>query len=306
MDIVENYNLRNLSYWKIGGTAKLYIKIYNVQEYRSAILLAKKNNVCPIVIGKTSNLLFDDGLLNIAVIELGGDFLNIEKSKNRVIVGAAASSQKLVRFSHANSLSGLEHIIGIPATVGGLVYMNGGSNRQTVSEKVVSVESLDAHGRLVIRSAEECTFSYRKSIFQENNELISKVIVELLPTSNINDKRRECINILASRRRKFPRKLPSCGSVFISYPEMYDNLGPPGKIIEELGMKGVKVGDAEISPTHANFIVNNGNANANDVLDLIKLINSEVEKKFGFTLESEAIFISKYGEIKQLHDAVKN
>ncbi|WP_102292331.1 UDP-N-acetylmuramate dehydrogenase [Vibrio cyclitrophicus] len=304
MEIIENYNLRDLSYWNIGGTARLYIRIHNTQEYSNAISLAMKLGVTPIVVGKTSNLLFDDGLLNIAIIELSGEFSDIKVSENRITVGSAVSSQKLVRFGYENSLFGLEHIIGIPATVGGLVYMNGGSNRKTVSEKIVTVESFDKNDKLIIRKVDECNFSYRKSIFQDNKELICKTTFEMICTSNVKDKKRECINILSSRRHKFPRKLPSCGSVFISYPEMYEKFGPPGKIIENLGLKGVKIGDAEISAVHANFIVNNGNATSSDVLALVNLINTKVEREFGFTLESEAIFISKYGEIKPLHHAM--
>ncbi|MGL6315407.1 UDP-N-acetylmuramate dehydrogenase [Vibrio sp. WXL103] len=305
MDIVENYNLRDLSYWKIGGTARWYIKVNDAQEYGRAIKFARENHVTPIVIGKTSNLLFDDGLLSVAVIELAGEFLKIELIGNRITVGAAVSSQKLVRFGYSKSLSGLEHIIGIPATVGGLVYMNGGSNRKTVSENLVAVESVDATGEIIVRNVEDCAFSYRKSTFQNNKELICRATFELEMTSNINSKRRECISILSSRRSKFPRKLPSCGSVFISYPEMYEKHGPPGKVIEDLGMKGVKIGGAEISPVHANFIVNNGNASANDVLNLVKLINLEVEKKLGHILESEALFISKNGTVEPLHKAIK-
>jgi UDP-N-acetylmuramate dehydrogenase len=301
MKIIENYSLPQISFWKIGGVAKFYIEVNSVEELKQAFSFSTSKAVKAIIVGNATNLLFSDGLINVAIIRLGLGFKNINVCNETIEIGASVNCQKLVRVCQANGFTGLEHIVGIPATIGGLIYMNGGSQRKTISQNIISVTSVNDKGRIIVRENESCNFSYRKSIFQsECNEVIISAKLSLEPGSK-NKSRKDCLAILKDRNNKFPRKLPSCGSVFISDPQMYHSFGPPGKIIEDLGFKGVSIGGAEVSLKHANFIVNKGQAKAKDVLELVAMINNAVSKKHGFLMESEGLYINEAGELTPLH-----
>ncbi|EKX59230.1 UDP-N-acetylenolpyruvoylglucosamine reductase [Rhodobacter sp. AKP1] len=194
-------------------------------------------------------------------------------------------------------LGGAEHTCGIPGTLGGLIYMNGGSQRKGIGSNVVSVESVAADGTIRQRPAQGCNFSYRHSAFQSNGEIITAATLRFEPRPR-HEIRAEMRAILAERRRKFPRKEPNCGSVFKSNPAMYAEVGPPGAVIERLGFKGKRVNDAQVSPKHANFIVNTGRAKAADVLALIHQIGSTVERETGYRMEAEAVYVSPDGHVQ--------
>lgn len=299
MKIEYDIDLSKWSNWKVGGIANCLITINSSDDYVLALDYAKKHALKPVIIGNTTNLLFDNERLNIALIKLSDNFNDVVFKSESILVGANNFCPFLSRKAQKQGVSGLEHIIGIPATIGGLVYMNGGSKRKTISENIIAVTSINNKGKIIRRKRDECCFSYRKSIFQSLNELI--ISVELSISIESKDIiRKECLNILKDRREKFPRKEPSCGSVFISNPVMYDKIGPPGKIIENLGFKGMSIGGAEVSSHHANFIVNKNFAKAGDILALVDSINNKVFEHYGFKLKSEGIFVSKSGTLLTL------
>lgn len=304
MNISYNPNLSKISNWKIGGVANCLINIESLSDYTLALKYSRDHNIKPVIIGNTTNILFDDGFLDIAILKLGETFNNILINDEFIEVSAGVSCPDFARKMQINGVEGFEHIVGIPATIGGIVYMNVGSKRRLMSENILSVTSIDSNGKVITRENKECEFSYRNSIFQSLNELIVSVKLKYKKGS-MDVIRKECLDILKDRRDKFPRKLPSCGSVFISDPEMYNSFGPPGKIIENLGLKGMVKGGAEISYKHANFIVNNGGAKSTDVLFLVKTIIDKVQDFYGFEMKSEGLFISKHGELMNLNSAVK-
>lgn len=299
--VIDNVDLSKYSNWKIGGVAKKLIYINDIGDYKKAVLFCEKYKLSPVIVGNTTNLLFDNGYLDIALLKLTDRFSSIHIDDNQITVGSNIECHRLSRLAQVNGLKGLEHIVGIPATLGGLVYMNGGSKRTTISSSIISVTSVDSNGQEIVREANECSFEYRKSIFQEKKELITSVKLSLSKGSS-SKIRRECLSILRDCRKKFPRKLPSCGSLFVSEPSMYNEFGPPGKIIESLGFKGSKVGGAMVSPIHANFIVNFGGAVASDVVKLVNRINERIHSEHGFTLKSEGVFVSSKGELIRLDD----
>ena len=197
-------------------------------------------------------------------------------------------------------LTGLEHTIGIPGTLGGLVMMNGGSQRKGIGENVTRVSIVDAEGATFRLSREDCAFSYRHSALQGSGSVV--VEVELCcPQGNLAKVRSEMINDLRTRRRKFPRKQPNCGSVFLSTAEMHASVGPPGKIIEDAGLKGMRIGQAEVSQQHANFIVNLGGASSADVLTLIRHVRQKVRERIGFELDCEVCYVSPDGMLLPAH-----
>ncbi|MFB2726373.1 UDP-N-acetylmuramate dehydrogenase [Shewanella mangrovisoli] len=292
MKVHRNVSLKQFSYWRVGGTADFIFVVNSIFELREALDFLHDLNLPYLIIGNTSNLLFSSSGVRGGLIKLGPKFSYCDFEHQVVTVGSGIFLPYFVRQCVNKGLSGVEHLIGVPATLGGAVYMNAGSQRKSLSENIISIDSIDANGNLITRYESDCMFSYRDSIFQSKSELILSAKIKL-ETKNVSLIRRECLSILKSRNEKFPRKKPSCGSVFISNPEMYDTYGPPGKIIEDVGLKGFKIGGASISSQHANFIVNDGEATDIDILNLIAIAINKVKSETGFKLKSEAKYVSE-------------
>jgi UDP-N-acetylmuramate dehydrogenase len=181
--------------------------------------------------------------------------------------------------------------------------MNGGSQRKGIGEHLVEAVCLDAEGNRVVLSKEDCAFAYRRSRLQN----LPLVVVEATFRFDRGDPariRREMIGIMAARRRKFPIKLPNCGSVFVSDPAMYATVGPPGRAIDEAGLLGRRIGEAQISPRHGNFIVNLGAARSSDVLALIDLIRRTVHSRTGFWMDCEVRHVLQDGRLRPAHESV--
>lgn len=206
----------------------------------------------------------------------------------------------LARKAMLAGLGGLEHTIGIPGTLGGLVLMNGGSQRKGIGENVRRVWIVDQAGQQLELSREECAFSYRKSALQGSGAVVVKVELQC-ERQKPQLIRQLMLQDLRERRRKFPRKQPNCGSVFLSTSEMHATVGPPGKVIEDAGLKGSRIGKAEVSQQHANFIVNLSGATSHDVLHLIAHIRQVVRERIGFELCCEVRYVSPLGAIMPAH-----
>jgi len=256
-----------------------------------------------MVIGQGTNLLFDDSGLRGIVLKIGESLSRVEIADNRIVAEAGAWVPGLARKAMLFGLAGLEHTIGIPGTLGGLVLMNGGSQRKGIGENVRRVWVVDPDGKQLELSREECAFEYRKSALQGTGAVVVKAELECerQPSQRI---RKMMLEDLRERRRKFPRKQPNCGSVFLSTSEMHASVGPPGKVIEDAGLKGARIGKAEVSHQHANFIVNLGGATSKDVLSLIAHIRKVVHERIGFDLCCEVRYVSPTGDIIPAHQAV--
>ena len=291
-----NADLSRISHWRIGGIADLIIRPSTTLELVNLRQWFIKRSIRPVVIGLTSNLLFDDSGLRVPCIQIGSmmSHTRIETKKNIIDAQAGIWVPRLAGFVMRAGLGGAEHICGIPGTLGGLICMNGGSQRKNIGSSIVEVESVDSNGDIVTRTAPECGFSYRQSIFQDNEEIITSAKMLFTPAPKIKV-RAEMLSILAERRRKFPRKQPNCGSVFKSNPEMYSDIGSPGAAIERMGLKGLRVGGAMISPCHANFIVNAGGATSQDVRALIAIMRDAVERATGYVMATEAHYVGVDG-----------
>ncbi len=286
--------------WKIGGMADLFVEPDNSEQIAEVLRFVRENEIPLVVIGQGTNLLFDDAGVRGVVLKIGARMANIQINGNTIVAAGGAWVPQLARSSMQAGLSGLEHCIGIPGTVGGLVMMNGGSQRRGIGENVFNVTIVDKTGAIQQLTQEDCDFSYRQSALQGTGCVV--VSVELnCPAGDIGRVRHEMIEDLRTRRYKFPRKQPSCGSVFLSSKEMHATVGPPGKIIEDAGLKGLRIGQAEVSQQHANFIVNLGGAKSADVLLLITRIRRIVREKVGFELGCEVRYVSPQGVIKPAH-----
>src|SRR5690554_4217260 len=291
-----NIDLAKLSRWQIGGIADCIVRPASTEQLASTISLFKTQGVPYVVIGATSNLLFADEGLRVPCIQIGSGMSEVSIQGDIVHAQAGAWVPSLARRIMQAGLTGAEHICGIPGTLGGLICMNGGSQRKGIGTSVVTVDSVDATGNVQHRSTEQAEFSYRSSVYQHNGEVIASAKLKLLPDDK-HKIRQEMLNILYERNQKFPRKLPNCGSVFKSNPAMYAEFGPPGAVIEKLGLKGFRIGDALISPDHANFFINVGKASASDMLNLISKVSEAVHFETGCKLEAEVKFVRCIGDV---------
>jgi UDP-N-acetylmuramate dehydrogenase len=288
-------SLKPYTYWKIGGPCDLMIEPDSAQQIIRILSILNNSGIPYAVIGDGTNLLVHDDGFSGVVIKIGRRMSGIERlpaedseSNSTAFRIYAGTWTPLVAHTLGRlGYTGLEHTIGIPGTFGGLVFMNGGSLKKSIGEVIETVTVVDRDGSEKKIPRADCGFAYRSSRFQDSNEIVVEADIHLEKgdhTSIINQMHK----ILYSRRLKFPRKLPSCGSVFKNDPKLYNNFGPPGKVIEDLGFKGMRIGGAAVSVKHANFIVNDrGTATAKDVMALVNQIRSQVYQHTGIMLEQE-------------------
>ncbi len=286
--------------WKIGGCADLLVEPSTVEQVACVVKFARREAIPLVVIGQGTNLLFDDDGVRGIVMKIGRQLSRLTIAGHTIVAAGGVWVPRLARRAMQAGLTGLEHCIGIPGTLGGLVVMNGGSQRHGIGENVVAVSVVDSEGLRRILSRDECRFAYRSSALQNFDCVVVEVTLECQSTERASI-RHEMLADLRTRRAKFPRKLPNCGSVFLSSAEMHATVGPPGKIIEAAGLKGLRVGGAEVSRQHANFIVNRGGASATDVLQLIAKIRQVVKRRIGFELDCEVRYVDPRGGIAPAH-----
>lgn len=280
--------------WRIGGPADLLVEPENVDQAALLVRSVAEAGVPLVVIGSGSNLLFSDDGVRGVVLKLGPRMARFSANGNHLVAEAGIWMPRFARKAGEAGVSGFEHTAGIPGTLGGLVLMNGGSQRKCIGTNVIRIWGITGSGDQLCLERESCDFSYRHCRFPDDGFIITKV--ELAGESREPRAiRREMLEILRSRRMKFPLKQPNCGSVFLSTSELHAALGPPGKIIEEAGLKGACVGEAQVSPKHANFIVNRGNARACEVLSLIRTVRKEVQAKYGVDLCCEVRYVNSEG-----------
>ena len=268
--------------WKVGGPADLLIYPRNKEELEQAMKLVYRHQLPWRVIGRGSNLLVRDGGIRGVVFKLDEGFNHLEVDETRVTAGGGYSTILLATMTSRQGLTGLEFAAGIPGNVGGAVYMNAGAHGSEISKVLHSATVLLETGEWVTLSNEEMGFRYRTSVLQ--NQL--KGIVTEASFSLEYGEREEIMSRLTSykdrRRKTQPLQYPCAGSVFRNPPGDF-----AGRLIQEAGLKGFRIGDAEVSTTHANFIINRGNATAQHVLQLIEHIIHTIDEKYNVRLEPE-------------------
>lgn len=276
---------KNIQHLKYGGPADIFVKVNDTEELKSILNIAKEQNVQVIVIGNGSNVLVKDKGIRGIVVKL--DFNTIEIKEETLNVGAGVLLSKLARVALDAGLTGVEFASGIPGNFGGTVYMNAGAYGNQISDILIETTYIDENGQIKTIKKEDQEFSYRKSIFQKQNWIIleGKVQLDKGNKEKIKSKMEEYSN---NRREKQPLNMPSAGSVFKRGEGFIT-----AKLIDECGLKGHSIGDAEISKLHAGFIVNKGNATAKDVLDLIKYIQEKIKEKFNVNIEPEIRIIGQ-------------
>ena len=287
-ELLGNYNLANFTRFKTGGVAEVFFTPKDKKDLCDFLKSAPKD--MPIhTLGFGSNILIRDGLLNGITIRLQSDTFNsITKSEDddlKIICGAFSSNIAIAKFAMENSITGFEFLFGIPGSIGGAVITNAGCFKQEIKDILVEIETVNKiTGEVKIIPAENCELKYRESKI-DNNLIITSVILK--GEKGDSKKIQETMdNILKEKDAVQPTYTKTAGSTFKN---------PVGhsawKLIKEAGCQGMKLGDAIISPMHANFIINEGNATSADIEDLAEKVRYKVYEKFGIMLEYEVKII---------------
>jgi UDP-N-acetylmuramate dehydrogenase len=273
--------------FRIGGPADVLVMPRTAADLSRAVQLAREHGAPATITGNGSNLLVRDGGIRGVVVKLGEHFQKIEVQAPRMVVQAGALLGDVSRAAAAHALTGLEFAVGIPGTLGGAILMNAGAYGGEMKDVVTGVTVLDETGELCRLGPAELQFGYRKSALQGTRLVVAEVEMELKPgdPASIRERMEE---LTRQRESKQPLSFPSAGSVFKRPPGGY--VGP---MVEELGLKGYRIGDAQVSVKHAGFIVNCGSATARDVLALIRHVQAEVERAYGVRLETEVLVIGE-------------
>jgi UDP-N-acetylmuramate dehydrogenase len=286
--IKNNQPLSRHTTWKVGGPADYFIEPTNKEELTNAMKVIHQYHLPWRVIGRGSNLLVKDGGIRGVVFQLKDTFDYLRIDDTMATAGAAYSTILLAGRTAKAGLTGLEFAGGIPGNVGGAVYMNAGAHGSEICEVLHRAEVLTEAGEWLHLSNEELKFRYRTSILQ--NE-IRGIVTEATFQLGVGDATQitKALTSFKDRRRKTqPLQYPCAGSVF------RNPLGDhAGRLVEAAGLKGYRIGDAEISTLHGNFIINLGQAKASDVLALIQHTQHIVAEKFQVTLVPEVEVIGE-------------
>lgn len=279
MRVIKNFNLKNNNSYRLNSSCK---KAYFPNE-ESDFLKIFKDSKEVIILGNGNNLILSKEKYEEEFIILNSCFDKITIEGTEMSAEAGATLLQLSQMALEHSLSGFEMFYDIPSSVGGAVVMNAGSSGEEIKDLITKVRFLDLDD-LVIKEmkADELDFEYRNSFFQKHpNNLVLKAWFQL-KTANPIDIHKKMTEIKTRRWSKQPREYPNCGSVFKRPPGRF--VGP---MLDELGLKGFTIGDAQVSEKHSGFIVNVGNATGQDILALINHVQKEVKNKFGVDLEVE-------------------
>jgi UDP-N-acetylmuramate dehydrogenase len=268
--------------FRIGGPADYYLEPADKEDAVAIIRYLEQQETMYLIIGKGSNMLVSDDGVRGAVINLEEGLSHIGMQGERVVVEAGLSIARFVDFCIHQGFKGVEMLPGIPGTIGGAVIMNAGAYGGEISDYLVSVEVL-RNGEVVMVSKQEAGFSYRHSDF--HGDIVLGAVFEL-PRGDKSEIMKIRRDLLIKRNRSQPVNFPNSGSMFKNPQGTF-----AAKLIEEAGLKGKRAGNAQISEKHGNFIVNHGNATAEDVLTLIESARSAVHKKFNISLELEVKLI---------------
>ena len=273
--------------YKVGGLVRAIIYPKNTDKLVLLCKLIRKYNIKYKILGNGSNLLFSDKTYEGVLIKLD-EFNKIEFFGTKVVCGAGASLMKVARESIKKGLAGLEFATGIPGTVGGAVYMNAGAYKSDMGYITRTVKVLTDDLKIITLTNKEMDFHYRSSFLQTHPDYIC-LEATLGLTKGDRGALEEVVKDRKIRRVKSqPLNYPSAGSVFRN-PEGYD---PAGKLIEDLGLKGLTKGGAEVSNVHANFVINKEGASAKDIHDLILFVKDAVKEHYGIDLKVEQEFVN--------------
>ncbi len=283
----ENVTLAPYTTMRTGGPAALFAEPRNAQQLAHVHQWAQEKGLPLLILGNGSNLLIADSGFDGLVIHLGRALSEVSVFANTLTAQAGASLAAAARAAAQASLTGLEFAAGIPGSIGGAVCMNAGAYGGEIAQVIVSARVLTPEGVRTV-SKDELSLGYRSSAVMQNGWVVLEATFELAPGSP-DEIKATMADLAARRREKQPLQYPSCGSFFKRPVGYY-----AGALIEQAGLKGYRVGDAQVSELHAGFVINRGHATSSEIYRLMQEVQCRVQAQFGVTLEPEVRLIGHF------------
>ena len=312
MQILENEPMCKHTSFKVGGSAHYYVKAECINDIQGAIALAREKGLPYFILGNGTNLLVSDKGFDGVVITLAGEFSEIQDLGNGAFkVGAATPLGRFARNAMKLGFAGIHKLAGIPGTLGGAIYMNAGAYGQEIGTCCTAVTVLESDGNIREISNADCAFGYRQSIFSlrhceagsrsnPSETILSATFQQPAASAEgktVADLEAELAECMAKRKASQPLNMPNAGSTFkrleVGATDTPSQIAP-GYYIEQAGLKGYRIGGAEVSTVHANFVVNAGGATANDIKQLSEYVQQKVAEKFGIQLHREIILLGEF------------
>lgn len=274
--------------FKVGGNAKAYIQITDENELSEMIAHLNRIGEQYFIKGNGSNLLVGDKGYDGVVLEIGSKYNDVLIDGNIITAKAGALMSSIAKMAYERGLTGMEFASGIPGTIGGGIVMNAGAYDGELKDIVKTVKVMGTDGETYVLDNKDMEFGYRTSIIKKRPFTVVEVVLELA-SGDRNLIKARMDELALKRKEKQPLEYPSAGSTF-KRPEGYF----AGKLIMDAGLRGYSVGGAQVSEKHCGFVINRGNATAEDVYELIKDVTDRVYDKFNVKLEPEVIFLGDF------------
>jgi len=288
--IRANISLAGLTSMKVGGAAEYFISPRSSTELAESLAWASDRHLPITIIGAGSNLLIsDEGLAGLVICTRHMRGIKFDETSGQVTAAAGEPVARLAMQIASHGWTGFEWAIGIPGTVGGLVVMNGGAQGGSAADCVVSVKTVTLTGETQILYPQDLDFSYRTSALQGSQLLVTEATFKFQTGGDPEAIAADTEAKLKARHSTQPYHLPNCGSVFRNPLPQF-----AAKLIQDAGLKGYQIGNAQVSELHGNFIVNLGNAKAKDIFSLIEHIKQVIRDRYGIALETEVKLIGYF------------
>lgn len=278
MKVFVNQEMKNYSNMRVGGVAKKLIVLENKEE----IVDVWRENKTIFLLGNGTNVLFTDDFMDRIFVCTKKLNKILELREGEIRIEAGANLKELIDFMEKKDYTGIESLFGIPGSIGGLIYMNGGAFGTEIFDKIKSVEILDENGKIREIERKDIKVGYRKTEIQDKNWIILSAVFKFEKGFD----KKKILEIKELRESKHPLHKPSLGSTFRNPSGDFS-----ARLISECGLKGKIIGGAQIAEKHPNFILNLENASFKDITDILTLVKKEVFKKFGIKLEEEIIIV---------------
>lgn len=299
LDCSGDYPLKQITYFKVGGPAELFVRIHDLETLQKVIKYTRENQIKHTLLGGASNVIVADAGVSGLVIALNNT--NCDITEQTVRAGAGLKTALLVRQTVDAGLTGLEYFLGVPGSVGGAILNNAHYLSHLIGEYVLRVQVVTPEGELAWLSKADCDFGYDHSRFQTSGEIIWQVEFQL-PVGTREQSQALIQEATVYRAQTQPLGLPSSGCIFQNVPntphlrELFPQFAekdfvPGGFLIDQAGLKGLREGDLEVSEKHAAFMVNHGQGSSAQLDALIAKVKAVVHEKFGVALQEEVFYI---------------
>lgn len=284
--IGEDVPMAEYTSFKAGGRASLMVSPRDTEELMAVLRALSAADVRYMVLGNGSNVLVKDSGYDGVIVRIGENFSYVRQEGDVLVCGSGALMSVVARAALEAGLAGFEFASGIPGSIGGAVFMNAGAYGGELKDILRRVKIVSKDGRSVrYATADELDMGYRHTVLHESGDVVAEAEIELQPGDR-DEIRREMNELMRRRNEKQPVSFPSAGS-FFKRPEGYF----AGKLIQDAGLKGLTVGGAQVSELHSGFIINRGGATADDILQLMEIVQARVFDEFGVRLETEVRII---------------